>query len=88
MSRHEPQPGGGTTSHEVEIAMLRYEATKYRDLLKDHPTPGHLLQAVAREAAAALLETHDTSGISLDEWKGPRELVEFFIGESFLENHV
>lgn len=40
------------------------------------------------EAAAALLEVHDTTGISLDNWKGPREFVEMMLGEPIQENHV
>ena len=40
------------------------------------------------EAAAALLEVHDSTGISLDNWNGPREFVEDLIGTPITENHV
>jgi hypothetical protein len=34
-----------------------------------------MTEAAAYETAAALLEEHDATGISLDHWIGPRELV-------------
>lgn len=38
--------------------------------------------------AAALLECHDLTGISLDNWRGPREFVEDMIGHRITENGV
>lgn len=76
------QPDHRTTSHEHEIKTMREWV---RMLVKGEPMavmetkigviPAGVL-AVILEASAALLETHDATGISLDDWTGPRELVE------------
>lgn len=85
------------TDHSAEIQAMRDFAlsivAKYPDGASTAP---HLefLEATVCMAAAGLLEVHDDSGISLDNWTGPRELVEtglMIVGlprETFLENHV
>ena len=39
-------------------------------------------------AACALLECHDATGISLDNWTPVRDFVESTLGFEILENHV
>lgn len=82
------------TDHSQEIAALRVQS---RRLMRKHPAESATLeQAIANaafETAAALLEVHDDTGISLDEWIGPRQLVERCLEavghpDTFLENHV
>lgn len=92
MSFYERNSSGGTTNHVQEIDQLRARSREIR-LAHPHPKPpqdDHIfLQVAGLETAAALLEVHDASGISLDRWIGPRQLVEFFIGPGkFLENGV
>lgn len=49
---------------------------------------GAALEALARAVAADLLQAHDETGISLDEWLSARVLVETLIGKPILENEV
>jgi hypothetical protein len=72
-------------SHRYQIQNLRQRASE----LRRDPTTGierdpmdtttgcqsAMTEAAAYETAAALLEEHDATGISLDNWTGPRELV-------------
>lgn len=91
-----PNPKGGTTDHSQDIARMRSYAgiamSKYGDPL-DAPMEDNFRIYICM-AAAALLEVHDDSGISLDDWLGPRELVEIamnIVGLSptdFIENGV
>lgn len=92
---------GGTyeqdyTVHADEIAAMRQRVA---DIMAEYPNASEaprvaFLEATICQAAAALLEVHDDTGISLDNWVGPREVVEtalMTIGlprETFLENHV
>lgn len=82
-------PGGPeynyrTTDHSVEISLLRRRAAAYR-----HSTDRHeRVESLIAECAAALLQCHDETGISLDDWPGPRELVEYAIESRLLENHI
>ena len=62
-----PSASGGTTSHEDEIRELRENAERFA--INDAGS------AIVARAAADLLEVHDASGISLDNWAGPRNLV-------------
>lgn len=91
MSSHVHNASGGTTEHEAEIAALREEAFLLQSLTPTPRSPEDddlVLRVCALMTAAALLEVHDASGISLDDWIGPRQLVEHFIGDAFLENGV
>lgn len=68
-----------TSDHSDEIDRLRHIAAD--------PGVDEAVQ-IQHEAAAALLEVHDQTGLSLDNWKGPREFVEMLLGGSITENHV
>ncbi|MDE9365427.1 hypothetical protein PZ938_07400 [Luteipulveratus sp. YIM 133132] len=71
--------GYRTTDHSEEIARLRTSAR----------FPEHtLLERRARRAAAELLVCHDGTGISLDDWDGPRDLIEYLLGHPILKNQV
>lgn len=61
-----PNRSGGTTDHSDEIRDLRAFSRQSR---------GPSDAAIIARAAADLLEVHDASGISLDDWTGPRDLV-------------
>jgi hypothetical protein len=62
-----PARTGGTTDHSEEIRELRERARTYAQ-----SAPA---SAIVCRAAADLLEVHDRTGISLDRWDGPRDLV-------------
>lgn len=61
-------------SHTQDIVTLRNKA-------KNDPE-----NKIALECAADLLETHDATGISLDNWDAPRKFVEQYLGKSIYEN--
>lgn len=72
-----------TTDHSEEISALRFLVDSTRN---------HEVAIIAR-AAADLLEVHDATGISLDDWIGPRNLVNFALsryttGGTLLPNGV
>ena len=64
------------TSHRVEIDALRGLAINVEDDL----------QSLMLLVASDLLEMHDATGISLDNWPSARGLVEKLIGHSITEN--
>ena len=68
------------TDHSGEIAKMRDRANlivkTFRGTGKHEPSQAMVLEATLLMAAAALLEVHDDTGISLDNWIGPRQLVE------------
>lgn len=75
-------PGGEAfgyrrSDHSEEIAELR---TQVGD--------GTVVEALTRALAADLLQGHDETGISLDEWLSARLLVECLIGKPILENEA
>ena len=73
----EPNKSGGNTDHAEEVARLRERAKRkerYDQLV-------YLL-------AADLLEAHDESAISLDNWKPARDLVELLIGDDIVESGI
>lgn len=72
-----------TTDHSKDIADLRRRAAAFRGPRNVQTTHSNDL-----ECAAALLECHDETGISLDEWDGPRQFVEQYIGHPIQENGV
>ena len=65
------------SDHSAEIADLR---TQVGD--------GTVLEALTRAVAADLLQAHDETGISLDDWLSARLLVELLIGKPILENEA
>lgn len=76
-------PGGAAfhyrrSDHSKEIAQLRRQAgaaTESQD-------------ALVFAVAAELLQAHDQTGISLDDWLAPRLLVERLIGGPIIENEA
>jgi len=65
--------------------------SEYDQPMTDHSAEIALLRqspVTAHRAAADLLECHDATGISLDEWGPVRQLVEEAIEGPILENHV
>jgi phosphosulfolactate phosphohydrolase-like enzyme len=75
-------PGGEAfqyrrSDHSVEIAQLR---TRVGD--------GTVANALTLAVAADLLEAHDETGISLDDWLSARLLVELLIGKPIIENET
>ena len=83
------------TDHAVFIAAMRREAAMLR-VMEGQRLLGAEQDRLRKDAefmecAAALLEVHDSTGISLDDWRGPRELVETalrIVGGTFTENGV
>lgn len=65
--------------HAAEIRQLRSRATS------GEPS---LLMSLAMLAAADLLEAHDETGISLDDWDAPRRLVEYLLQRPISPNGV
>lgn len=93
MSRYVDSPSR-VTDHSEEIAVLRATAV---GTLRSFPTGApdeKRRNAAMLMCAAALLEVHDESGVSLDNWIGPLELVVealLLVGrpaEDFLPNQV
>lgn len=74
-----PEYGFRTTDHSSEIRELRQLATL-----------GFLspLESAGLLAAADLLQAHDETGISLDDWYGPGRLVTLALGRPFLATEV
>lgn len=77
MSSYAPNPSGGTTDHTIERLIM---VARAREIMQQYPDvrtcPAELRKdAAILMAAAALLEVHDASGISLDDWIGPRQLI-------------
>lgn len=73
----EPNRYGGTTDHSQEIINLRVRAKKKERY-----------DALVYTVAADLLEAQDETGISLDNWKAARDLVELLIGGEIIESGV
>jgi len=76
-------PGDGehhyrTTDHSDEIAQLREMADKAEE--RHEKVTIHL--------AADLLQSHDDTGISLDDWPYARQFVEFYLGKPILPNLI
>lgn len=89
--QYKPNECGGTTDHSQEIVDLRVEAFKLNEIMHldgTCPTEGHIIRSMALSVAADLLELHDRTGISLDNWRSARAMVEFFLHAEILENGV
>lgn len=67
-----------STDHSGEIAWLRLQAVTAHDR-KDE---------LALLVAAELLQSHDETGCSLDQWAPCRAFVELMLGHEILENYV
>lgn len=79
MPRRLDQPNryGGTTDHSDVIEVLR--------LLGDI---AHGMEGIELRLAADLLEAHDQTGISLDDWPNARRFVEVLSGVDVIPNGV
>lgn len=75
---HVPAGTGGTTDHSEEIGALR---TMARLTTHEHFKRSYQL-------AADLLEAHDDTGISLDDWPAAKLFVESLTGEPVLPNLI
>lgn len=67
-----------TTDHAEEIAELWANSTKQDDKLR----------MVDFMLAAELLQAHDDTGISLDDWPTARQFVERHLGQDILPNLI
>jgi hypothetical protein len=72
------RPNNGWTDHSHDVAYLRDTAGGM--------TPGVI--QTTYNTAADLLEAHDATDISLDDWVSARGLVEMLIGKAITENGV
>lgn len=86
-TRLDPPVNCRTTDHADEIQHLRDVAAA---LSKAHggTQPATALLALVNGLAADLLQSHDDTGISLDNWDNARGLVEVLLNEKILENGV
>lgn len=76
------------TDHTAEVAHLRLRAAIYRKTITGDLTNLEKTIVFAMETAADLLEIHDDTGLSLDNWEAARGLVEHLLGEPILPNCV
>jgi hypothetical protein len=67
------------TDHRIEIGLMRQKAETF---------PEDSLERLAHVACAEILQGHDETGWSLDNWQPMREFVEFMIGHAIEENGV
>lgn len=72
-----PNATGGNTDHSAEVARLRERAQRKERY-----------DRLVYELAADLLESHDQSGIALDNWPAARDLVELLIGDDIVESGI
>lgn len=72
-----PNASGGTTDHSELVARLRVRSRQKERY-----------DQIVYELAADLLEMHDSSACSLDNWKPARDLVELLVGEEILESNI
>lgn len=86
-TRLDPPVNCRTTDHADEISRLRDTERAYARL---GPTITNTERTVglAYAVAADLLSSHDETGISLDNWRFARNLVEHLLGQPILENGV
>lgn len=77
----EPNQYGGTTDHTDEIKALLLKAGEAAESDNNQ-------LAIEIFLAAELLESHDQTGISLDDWATARRFVEHHLGSEILPNLV
>lgn len=70
--------GYRSTDHSGEIAWLRLKAV----------SAGDQQQELTFLVAAELLQSHDETGCSLDDWTPCRQMVELLLGARVLENDI
>lgn len=73
-----PNSSGGTTNHQADIEVLSYGLAFVRE---------EQMRRCLR-LAIELLEAHDASGISLDNWDAAREFVEALTGQEITPNGI
>lgn len=73
-----PEDNYRTTSHAEEVKFLRYLAE----------TADRESEVIAFRLAADLLESHDQTAISLDDWPTARRFVELRLGQDILPNFI
>lgn len=87
-----PNQYGGTTDHSDEIAELRRMAKEVLDEGDSISDDGEFTDSrggyVTLMLAADLLEAHDQTGISLDDWPYAREFVEGLLERPIIPNLV
>ena len=71
------------TAHVNDIKVLRDRA-KWREKFTD--AGSNKTERLAFETAADLLELHDSTGISLDNWESARGLIEHLLNHSISDN--
>jgi hypothetical protein len=81
-----------TTDHTVEIQTLRDRAREMRENGVETPSAYTVIRAshlaVIYGLLADLLQSHDDTGISLDDWSNARMAVETALGAPILPNGV
>lgn len=87
MRRIDPPVNCCTTDHAEEITRLREIADGLSAAHKGE-RPDVALLVLTYKVAADLLEAHDDTGISLDNWSTARGLVETLVGKIILDNGV
>lgn len=70
------------TDHSAEIGQMLAHADEIAGQM------GKRGLTINLRAAAALLEVHDATGISLDAWPPVREFVEAMVGHEITPNHA
>jgi hypothetical protein len=87
VQRIDPPVNCRTTDHSTEIANLRDIALGLRNAHLGTARPVALM-GLTYSVAADLLQAHDDTGISLDNWDSARGLVETLLDQRILENGV
>lgn len=75
---NQPNATGGSTDHSEEVSWLWTESTKQSD--RDRQLEFML--------AAELLQCHDETGISLDDWPVARQFVERRLAKDIIPNLI
>lgn len=76
------------TDHSVEIQHLREMHRHLVDLMGEKKSEAAMVTVLTYEVVADLLQMHDDTGISLDNWHSAKELVEILIGSPITLNGV
>lgn len=89
----------GVTNHEAEVTAMRllcfekrtlldsYAEARSSGLVSEKAIQRVILDVVVLDAAADLLECHDATGVTLDDWTGPKALVHEALAMIGLEPH-
>lgn len=70
-----------------QVRILRERAQKRAEMEEEHMNRAEhdRTAVIVLEAAAAIIEVHNVTGISLDDWQPVRDFVEMVIGEDIVE---